>query len=49
MLEIGDKEELSLDPRYVNVSSFNVLKSAYPNYFSDIGEFVDIVKSYLQS
>ena len=38
-----------IDAVLVNVSSFNALKSAYPNYFSDIGEFVDIIKSYLQS
>ncbi len=30
------------------VSSYQSLRSAYPNYFSDIGEFVDIVKSYLK-
>ena len=43
------RAEEKIDAVLVNVSSFNVLKSAYPNYFSDIGEFVDIVKSYLQS
>lgn len=41
--------ETKIDAVLVNVSSFKSLKSAYPNYFSDIGEFVDIVKSYLQS
>ena len=43
------RAEEKIDAVLVNVSSFNVLKSAYPNYFSDIGEFVDIIKSYLQS
>ncbi len=34
------------DTVLVRVSSFSVLKSAYPNYFSDISEFVDRVKKY---
>lgn len=38
-----------IDAVLVNVSSFNALKSAYPNYFSDIGEFIYIIESYLQS
>ena len=41
--------ETKIDAVLVNVSSFKSLKSAYPNYFSDIGEFVDVVKSYLKS
>ena len=41
--------ETKIDAVLVNVSSFKLLKSAYPNYFSDIGEFVDVVKSYLKS
>lgn len=43
------RAEEKIDAVLVNVSSFNALKSAYPNYFLDIGEFVDIVKNYLQS
>lgn len=43
------RAETKIDAVLVNVSSFKVLKSAYPNYFSDIGEFVDIVKTYLES
>lgn len=39
--------ENDIDAVLVNVSSFKALKSAYPNYFSDIGEFVSIVKEYL--
>lgn len=38
-----------IDTVLVNVTSFKALKSAYPNYFSDIGEFVNIIKSYLKS
>lgn len=43
------RAEEKIDAVLVNVSSFNALKSAYPNYFSDIGEFVDIITSYLKS
>ncbi len=32
----------------VRVSSFSTLKSAYPNYFTDISEFIAIVKEYLR-
>lgn len=35
------------DAVLVRVSSFQALKMAYPNYFSDIGEFVNLLKSYL--
>lgn len=41
------RAESKIDAVLVRVSSFRSLRSAYPNYFSDIGEFVDIVKSYL--
>ena len=41
--EIGSKTDTVL----VRVSSFNALKKAYPNYFSDISEFVAIIKEYL--
>lgn len=41
------KAESKIDAVLVRVSSFSDLKKAYPNYFSDIGEFVDIVKAYL--
>lgn len=35
----------NLLPVLVSVSSFQTLKKAYPNYFSDIGEFVTIIKN----
>ncbi len=41
------RAETNVDAVLVRVSSFNTLKKAYPNYFSDIGEFVSLVKSYL--
>lgn len=37
-----------IDAVLVRVSSFDKLKKAYPNYFSDIREFINIVKSYLK-
>lgn len=37
-----------VDAVLVSVSSFNTLKSAYPNYFSDIGAFVEKVDEILQ-
>ena len=42
------RAESKIDAVLVRVSSFKALKSAYPNYFSDIKEFVDIVKEYLK-
>ena len=42
------RAEEKIDAVLVNVSSFNALKSAYPNYFSDIGEFVEIIKNFLK-
>lgn len=37
----------NIDAVLVRVSSFKALKKAYPNYFSDIGEFISLVKSYI--
>ena len=41
------RAESKIDAVLVRVSSFQALKVAYPNYFSDIGEFLNLVKSYL--
>ena len=41
-------DNTQFDSVLVRVASMDVLKKAYPNYFSDIGEFVKIVKSYLK-
>mgnify|MGYP004474004001 CR=1 FL=1 len=41
------RAERKIDAVLVNVSSFKALKTAYPNYFSDIREFIEIVKSDL--
>jgi hypothetical protein len=43
------RAESKIDAVLVRVSSFQSLRTAYPNYFSDIGEFVDLVKSYLRT
>ncbi len=37
-----------LDIVLVRASSYTTVKAAYPNYFMDIGEFVDIVSGYLK-
>ena len=41
-------EGKSIDVVLVRTASFNVVKAAYPNYFMDIGEFVEIVNKYLR-
>ncbi len=42
------RSESKIDAVLVRVSSFQDLKIAYPNYFSDIGEFLELVKGYLK-
>lgn len=37
-----------LDIVLVRASSYSTVKAAYPNYFMDIGEFVDIITNYLK-
>lgn len=37
-----------LDIVLVRASSYGAVKAAYPNYFMDIGEFIDIVSDYLR-
>lgn len=37
-----------LDIVLVRASSYATVKAIYPNYFMDIGEFVDIVSEYLK-
>ena len=41
------RAESKIDAVLVRVSSFQALKSAYPNYFSDIGEFITLIEEYL--
>ena len=43
------RAETKIDAVLVNVSSFKALKAAYPNYFSDINEFISIVKNHLKT
>jgi hypothetical protein len=43
----GTRAESQTDAVLVRVSSFQTLRAAYPNYFSDIGEFIDILKGYI--
>ena len=42
------RAEANIDAVLVRSNSFDTLRSAYPNYFSDLTEFLDIVKSYLR-
>lgn len=42
-----NRSKTGIDAVLVRAESFNTLKTAYPNYFADIGEFVDLVKAYL--
>lgn len=41
------KKTQNIDVVLTRATSFQTLKSAYPNYFLDIGEFVDIAEGYL--
>ena len=43
------RNEDKVDAVLVRVSSFNSLKAAYPNYFSDVYEFVQLVNLYLNA
>lgn len=41
------RNSANIDAVLVHVSSFKTLKSAFPNYFSDIGEFIDVLNRYM--
>lgn len=43
----SQRSETKIDAVLVRAASFQTLRAAYPNYFLDIGEFVDIIKEYL--
>ena len=43
----NDKQYSNIDAVLVQVSTFSTLRAAYPNYFLDIGEFIDKVNYYL--
>ena len=43
----SQKNNTKSDNVLVRVSSFSELRKAYPNYFSDISEFVALIKRYL--
>lgn len=46
-IENSDENE-SIDAVLVSVSSFSSLKAAYPNYFSDIDDFIIVVNQLLE-
>ena len=41
------RNEKKVDAVLVRVSSFKDLEAAYPNYFSDVNEFINLVQNYL--
>lgn len=43
-----NRHESNIDAVLVRAKSFRELKAAYPNYFTDIGEFYDLVTAYLK-
>jgi len=43
-----NRHESNIDAVLVRAKSFKELKAAYPNYFTDIGEFYDLVTGYLK-
>lgn len=45
--EIEGLKEISIDAVLVSANSFETLRVAYPNYFSDIGEFVEMMRQIL--
>lgn len=46
--EIEALNDHNTDSVLVSASSFNVLKAAYPNYFADIGQFIEIMNEILK-
>ena len=46
--DVAEKNrDLDEDIVLVSTASFNMLKKAYPNYFSDINEFISLIDSFL--
>lgn len=43
----ANRSNALLDIVLVRASSYTTVKAAYPNYFMDIGEFIDIISDYL--
>ena len=41
------RDDDPIDIVLVRASSFSVVKDAYPNYFLDIGEFINLIEEYL--
>lgn len=53
-IELATKNQIesinntNIDSVLVSATSFDVLKAAYPNYFTDISQFVDIMREILK-
>lgn len=47
--DIAEKtRDVDEDVVLVSTSSYNMLKQAYPNYFSDINEFISLIEKFIQ-
>lgn len=46
--QLESVEDSNIDYVLVSASSFNALKAAYPNYFADIGQFIEIMNAILK-
>lgn len=46
--EIESLNDPNIDSVLVSASSFNALKAAYPNYFADISQFIEIMNEILK-
>lgn len=44
----SNRRATGIDAVLVRAASFGMLKAAYPNYFADIGEFIEFVENYLE-
>lgn len=44
----SNRRATGVDAVLVRAASFGMLKAAYPNYFADIGEFIEFVENYLE-
>lgn len=44
----SNRRATGIDAVLVRAASFGMLKAAYPNYFADIGKFIEFVENYLE-
>lgn len=46
--KIEESKDKNIDTVLVSATSFDSLRAAYPNYFSDIKEFIDMVRDFIK-